>query len=334
MSAARRSAGASRDDPQPDEPVDPALPMRHAAEYRVRFDEATPRGLLRGSALLGYVQDVAWRHSEAIGFPRAVVPREGRRLARAGRRGAHPRPDRGRRDRHGHDPAHRLPQGHGAPRDRHRGARTASLRAVVLIDWAMTDGRAPGPDPGRVRARADRRPRAVRADPGRPPADARPTPTRLRFSPRLRELDPMNHANNGVYLDWLDEAVAAAGADGEAPRSPPSPARTAWSTCARPSPARPSSRPPGATTPAGPTAWPTRTARTSCGAGSARPDEPRPTSPAPERRAPGSNPTCPRLSFTGTRRTPGTAPATREASAPREPRHPWPAPAGDLRRLG
>ena len=26
----------------------------------------------------------------------------------------------------------------------------------------------------------------------------------------------MNHANNGVYLDWLDEAVAAAGADGDA----------------------------------------------------------------------------------------------------------------------
>jgi hypothetical protein len=26
----------------------------------------------------------------------------------------------------------------------------------------------------------------------------------------------MNHVNNGVYLDWLDEAVAAAGAEGEA----------------------------------------------------------------------------------------------------------------------
>jgi acyl-CoA thioesterase FadM len=51
-------------------PVDPALPLRHTATYRVRFDEATPRGLLRGSALLGYVQDVAWRHSEALGFSR------------------------------------------------------------------------------------------------------------------------------------------------------------------------------------------------------------------------------------------------------------------------
>ena len=43
-----------------------------------------------------------------------------------------------------------------------------------------------------------------------------PDATTLRFSPRLRELDPMNHANNGVYLDWLDEAVAAAGPAGDA----------------------------------------------------------------------------------------------------------------------
>jgi hypothetical protein len=43
-------------------PVAPPPPMRHTGTYRVRFDEATPRGVVRGSALLGYVQDVAsWR---------------------------------------------------------------------------------------------------------------------------------------------------------------------------------------------------------------------------------------------------------------------------------
>jgi acyl-ACP thioesterase len=26
----------------------------------------------------------------------------------------------------------------------------------------------------------------------------------------------MNHANNSIYLDWLDEAVAATGGDGDA----------------------------------------------------------------------------------------------------------------------
>ncbi len=86
--------------------------------------------------------------------------------------------------------------------------------ALVLIDWAMTDGRAPV----RIPAEFERAPidgpgpfAPVRVDLPPSPPDA----TTLRFSPRLRELDPMNHANNGVYLDWLDEAVAAAGAAGD-----------------------------------------------------------------------------------------------------------------------
>ncbi len=36
------------------------------------------------------------------------------------------------------------------------------------------------------------------------------TPTR-RFAVRPHELDPMDHANNAVYLDWLEEAILAAG---------------------------------------------------------------------------------------------------------------------------
>jgi acyl-CoA thioesterase FadM len=89
------------------------------------------------------------------------------------------------------------------------------LRALVLIDFAMTDGRAPV----RIPAEFDRAPidgpgsfAPVRVD--LPPSP--PGATVLRFSPRPRELDPMNHANNSVYLDWLDEAVAAAGAEGDA----------------------------------------------------------------------------------------------------------------------
>jgi len=195
-------------------PVDPALPMRHTATYRVRFDEATPRGMLRGSALLGYVQDVAWRHSEALGFPRdwygeksvawLVRAVEARILAR-------------------------IPDGETvAVTTRLTGYRKVMARretvvtgpagelwAVVLIDWAMTDGRTPV----RIPAEFEHAPidgpgpfAPVRVDLPPSPPDA----TLLRFSPRLRELDPMNHANNSVYIDWLDEAVAAAGADGDA----------------------------------------------------------------------------------------------------------------------
>jgi medium-chain acyl-[acyl-carrier-protein] hydrolase len=195
-------------------PVDPALPMRHTATYRVRFDEATPRGMLRGSALLGYVQDVAWRHSEALGFPRdwygeksvawLVRAVEARILAP-------------------------IPDGETvAVTTRLTGYRKVMARretevtgpageqwAVILIDWAMTDGRTPV----RIPAEFEHAPidgpgpfAPVRVDLPPSPPDA----TLLRFSPRLRELDPMNHANNSVYLDWLDEAVAAAGADGDA----------------------------------------------------------------------------------------------------------------------
>ncbi len=195
-------------------PVDPALPLRHTATYRVRFDEATPRGLLRGSALLGYVQDVAWRHSEALGFSRdwyrsrdvawLVRAVEARVLAP-------------------------IPDGETvAVTTRLTGSRKVMARretvvtgptgepwAVVLIDWAMTDGRTPVRIPAEFGSAPVDGPgpfTPVRVDLPPSPPDA----TELRLSPRLRELDPMNHANNGVYLDWLDETIAAAGADGAA----------------------------------------------------------------------------------------------------------------------
>src|SRR5258706_519260 len=48
------------------------------AGYRVRFDEAGADGRVRTSALLRYAQDVAWRHSEDLGFDRAWYAQRGR----------------------------------------------------------------------------------------------------------------------------------------------------------------------------------------------------------------------------------------------------------------
>jgi hypothetical protein len=186
-------------------PVDPTLPMRHTAAYRVRFDEATPRGLLRGSALLGYVQDVAWLHSEALGFPRAWYRERAWRLVR----GVGVLVDRD-------GDAVTVTRADGLPQVARRargGARRRSARDMT-IDWAMTDGRVPV----RIPAEFERAPidgpgpfAPVRVDlPPTPPGAAL-----IRFTPRLRELDPMNHANNGAYLDWLDEAVEAAGRGGD-----------------------------------------------------------------------------------------------------------------------
>ena len=147
--------------------------------------------------------------------------------------------------------------------------------AVVLIDWAMTDGRAPVRIPAEFEQRADRRPRAVHPRP-RGPAAEPARRDRLRLSPRLRELDPMNHANNGVYLDWLDETVAAAGADGEAATAAPPPHLSPGV----PSPGRAGGIPRldglARRSRLGATGWPTRAARTSCAAGSIPPDRARP----------------------------------------------------------
>ena len=194
--------------------VGPALPMRHTASYRVRFDEATPRGMLRGSALMGYVQDVAWHHSEALGFSRDWYRQKGVAwLVRAVEaRVIAPIPDGETVAVTTRLTGYRKVM---ARRETEVTGPAGEQWAVVLIDWAMTDGRTPV----RIPAEFEHAPidgpgpfAPVRVDLPPSPPDA----TLLRFSPRLRELDPMNHANNSVYLDWLDEAVAAAGADGDA----------------------------------------------------------------------------------------------------------------------
>jgi hypothetical protein len=74
----------------------------------------------------------------------------------------------------------------------------------------MTDGRAPVRVPGEISGI----PGVERSSFVPTRVDLPPIPTGVRVQeivPRLRELDPMGHANNGVYLDWLDEAVTAAG---------------------------------------------------------------------------------------------------------------------------
>ena len=190
-------------------------PLVHEARYRVRFDEAGPDGRLRTSGLMRYAQDLAWQHSTALGFGRdwylergltwvvrsaelevlAPIPMGvdviaetrvvGQRRVWARRRGEF------------HDDA-------------------GAVLAWVHTDWVLIDARGaliriPG-----VFGEAFRVPETTGqiqrvALPPTPAGAA----TRS-FAVRRHELDPAGHVNNAVYLDWLEEAVAAATAPGAA----------------------------------------------------------------------------------------------------------------------
>jgi acyl-CoA thioester hydrolase len=184
---------------------------RLAAEYRVRFDEAGPDGLMRGSTLLGIVQDLAWRHSEALGLTREWYAERGllwlvravevRFLAPV----AHGDTVR----------AETMIVGYRRVLARRR-TRLWTLDgtpvADVATDWVMTSAAAGGPTRiadeivGRFAGAGSFEP--VRVDRAEPPADAAAVTAVV----GLRDLDPVGHMNNSVYLDLLDESVAAAGA--------------------------------------------------------------------------------------------------------------------------
>ncbi len=182
-------------------------PRSISACYRVRFDEARPDGSVRGSALLGYVQDVAWLHSEALGYTRDWYAARGLFwLVRSA------------------DVRILAPIAHGAVLDVSTSIvgfrrvlarrespvmdRSGSLVASVLTDWVLTDQHgAPTRIPGDFTGIFGDEPtlHPIRVPRVEPPGDACVT----LLAVRGRDLDPIGHTNNGVYLDHLDESVAA-----------------------------------------------------------------------------------------------------------------------------
>jgi acyl-CoA thioesterase FadM len=181
-----------------------------SAPFRVRFDEAGPDGRLRTSVLSRYAQDLAWYHSASRGFDRDWYRDHGLawlvRAAEIAVNGPMRVGDEltgttrvvgwrrvwARRRTEFVDPA-------------------GALVAWVHIDWVLLDARgAPTRIPGEFEpvfgAPAASFPLA-RVDLGEVPASA----VRARFTVRPQELDPMDHVNNAVYADWLEEQVLTAG---------------------------------------------------------------------------------------------------------------------------
>ncbi len=194
---------------RPDRPVD-GIDNGYVAGYRVRFDEAGADGRIRTSALLRYASDIAWRHSEDLGFDRnwyaaqnrwwvvrsvdlavlAPIPM-GRTLRVATTVVGHRRIWARRRGEF------RLPDGTPA--------------AVATTDWVIVDERSrvvriPA-DFGHAFPNPELHGEIIRVPVPDPPQGAVHNEIRV----RPQDLDPMGHVNNAVYLDWIEEAVAAAG---------------------------------------------------------------------------------------------------------------------------
>lgn len=182
---------------------------RCSAPYRVRFDEGGPDGLVRTSVLLRYTQDLAGYHSSVRGFVRDWYAERGItwlvRAAEVAVLGPIPVGTElvGTTQVVGWRRvwARRRTEFHDAD-----GARLA----WVHIDWVLVDARgAPARIPPEFAAFGA--PAATfrlgRVDLEEAPSDAK----RLALAVRPQELDPMDHVNNAVYADWLDEAVLAAG---------------------------------------------------------------------------------------------------------------------------
>jgi acyl-ACP thioesterase len=85
------------------------------------------------------------------------------------------------------------------------------LAGWTHVDWVLLDARgAP------TRIPVDFQPVFGAPDAGFPLArvplsEPPPDATHARFTVRPQELDPMDHVNNAVYADWVEEQVIAAG---------------------------------------------------------------------------------------------------------------------------
>jgi acyl-CoA thioesterase FadM len=186
------------------------LPYRMVRPFRVRFEESTASEQIRTAVYLAWVADIAWEHSTALGFGRDWYRERGLFwLVRAIRldvlapihtyagvlvstRVAGYRRISARRESEVRDPS-------------------GELLARLEIDWVMTNERGV---PTRVpddfhRFVVDGTVGFEMLKVALP--EAPPAAVERRFHVRRRDLDPLDHVNNSVYLDYFEEALEAEG---------------------------------------------------------------------------------------------------------------------------
>jgi acyl-CoA thioesterase FadM len=192
---------------------------QHALEHRIRFDECDASGLLRSGGYLRLIQDLAWRHSELLGFDRDwyranrlawLVRSADLRIGGAARSG---------------DILRLTTRVVGwrrvwARRESHATVDGTEV-ASATIDWVLIDeaGR-----PARVPESIARRftDDIPTFQPRRLALPAASGAATWDWHVGIRDLDPMAHVNNATYLDVLDEAL---GTDAGRRSGPPPPVR-------------------------------------------------------------------------------------------------------------
>ena len=185
---------------------------------RVRFDECGADGAARVSAHLRWAQDVAWRHSELAGFDRAWYAARGMTwLVRCLRLDVLAPATSGQALRVSTEV---IGWRRVWARRRSEIRADGPLLATAHTDWVLLGANG---QPVRVPAEI----LAVFAgalptfEPERvPPAQAPSHADRRTLAVRRQELDPMGHVNHAVYLDWLEEAMEAAGGQADLDRLP------------------------------------------------------------------------------------------------------------------
>jgi acyl-CoA thioesterase FadM len=194
----------------PDWSADDGLPHRIVRPYHVRFEEATAAETIRTAVFLAWLADIAWQHSTLLGFGRAWYSERGLGwLVRAVRLDVlAPIPT--------YAPALVSTRVLGYRRVAAR--RECEVRdpdgrplAIGHVDWALVNERGV---PTRVPPEFGRFVSGEPASFDLHKVALPPTPEdafERSFHVRRRDLDPMDHVNNSVYLDYFEEALVAAG---------------------------------------------------------------------------------------------------------------------------
>jgi acyl-ACP thioesterase len=189
--------------------------------YRIRFDEAGESGHLRSSGYLRYAQDVAWTHSEAAGFGRSwYAERRLTWLVRSVELDIADEPEYGAELQVSTEVVG-FRRVWARRRSEFTEADSGRLLAVALTDWVLLDGRRRPVRPPDEILELFPTPKGGFTPIRLPVAEDDPAGVeRSALAPRLADIDPMGHVNNAVYLDYLEEHLAATGRRGELRRRP------------------------------------------------------------------------------------------------------------------